>query len=746
MNQKHITDRVRAAMAAAASRIDLGADDPNRARRRAQQRSMRRRRSAAVGAVGIASIAMIVGVQQIAWPQSDSLRSSDVPAGVESDSDPVVVAGNTPGVAASGIPAALAEAPAFVWKVVEPDQAAAVNSVFSETPISTFPGFAVATAPGRSDDDVEQRIWRTEDGVSWAMTDLRSPFNSQFFFGATSSGSAIFAVGTAPGAVAGAPNPVQVAFSDDSTPDWTTLDLPVDDSVNRNLPDASAYMETSTIAVPDGVLVALTPTVSIDFDQLSRSGDTDFDLNRIVDTDVDGVTMNVPDCASSPVSTTIVPQPPSTVTDSGPDATIEDGVTSVVPRPTLPPLTTPAASTPPASTTLDTLASSTTGSVTASSTTSTSVVDESAAVAGSPPADAPTATDAMIDEPGFVSEGTYPADVPASTTVGTVPAGTSPVDGEPCDTVTVSYADLGVPPETLAALGAQQTRFFVARTDGTATEVESPSPGARIIRDATDGFLDADAQEARWNTPTPQPPADHVVYRFVDGAWTSTTVPDVNWVSTPARIGGRTFGFSWNDGGGVFTTLGDDGSLGAVDVRPLMRPNTSFNPDQGAATRDRFVSVVREWDDPIAAAGGVELTRDGVTVRQERSDGNRVFIDAATGERIPDSDITFTDDGSPIVPVGDRTVTFTYREIDDTFDAPIGNTPEEGTWTLVTTADGTAFTIESLADLAGVDESDIAYVPRISTNGNQVVVVVSLNDRNSDDSHRQIVLVGTPLG
>jgi hypothetical protein len=56
------------------------------------------------------------------------------------------------------------------------------------------------------------------------------------------------------------------------------------------------------------------------------------------------------------------------------------------------------------------------------------------------------------------------------------------------------------------------------------------------------------------------------------------------------------------------------------------------------------------------------------------------------------------------------------------------------------------FSVESVAELLGLDNADIKHVPRVSTDGTTVIVAVTLNDRYPDETAKQLVLVGTPIG
>jgi len=161
-----------------------------------------------------------------------------------------------------------------------------------------------------------------------------------------------------------------------------------------------------------------------------------------------------------------------------------------------------------------------------------------------------------------------------------------------------------------------------------------------------------------------------------------------------------------------------------------------------------WVSAMSSTRDELEAAGGAEFTEDGVTVRQESMERQPVFIDAATGAVIPESDLRYDDNTTTALnPAGEIIGTVSWDDIYNRLSKPYETSdPAQADWSILTTADGTTFARESVAELLGVEPSAIYYVPRVYSVGTQVIVTVTLNERYPDDSRKQVSLVGTPIG
>ena len=337
----------------------------------------------------------------------------------------------------------------------------------------------------------------------------------------------------------------------------------------------------------------------------------------------------------------------------------------------------------------------------------------------------------------------------------TVPVGTEPVasSGDPsnCSARLLTWDELGVPSETVDAMRNEATSFFLVGNDGTVNPIESPAPGKHLIS-ASGGpspdFVQVNLVDDQEST---------TAHRYQDGTWQTIAAPFANWSQPPGRLGESTLGFGWNvqspDGPDqqVFATLGADGSSTFSDPSTLFDAFSILSPGSGAAASGRWVTPVSATNDQVAAQGGIEFTIDGVTVRQASAMESPRYYDAATGEQITDDRIEYVV-GSPSGamvfrgPAGEEIAELTEYEVYSRL-SPEPQSPDDfGDWSILTTADGLTFSKESVTDLLGLEPGAVNYVPRVASDGTQVFVTVTLNERYPDDSRKQVVLVGTPIG
>ena len=97
-------------------------------------------------------------------------------------------------------------------------------------------------------------------------------------------------------------------------------------------------------------------------------------------------------------------------------------------------------------------------------------------------------------------------------------------------------------------------------------------------------------------------------------------------------------------------------------------------------------------------------------------------------------------------PSGEVRATIAMDELYDQLEAQTRFTERSETrYHVVTTADGSGFSVESVAELLGLAGSDVSFVPRVATDGRTVVVTVALEERHADGSRKQVVLAGTPI-
>ncbi|MEO1056924.1 MAG: hypothetical protein AAFY28_08430, partial [Actinomycetota bacterium] len=651
-----------------AERATVPPSSPATARRRARARTIRRRRAVAGGLAAASVLGVVLGVRALSEPRPTSIRTVDKPAVDTDDQTPTDTGSvnDVEGAGASDVTAVVAE-PAFVWKVVEPDKDRALTGTFSYGAASSFPGFELSTAPGRSNDydNIEPVVWATDDGIEWEQTDLASPFG-QVFWEPMMVGGDLFAVGTAPGVAATEANPLQVATHSGDGTDWSTVDLPIDANRYRDVPMANAGLRVERVAVGDALLVATTPQIYLDYGAIAGHLGIDIELLRIQQETDTGIVVADVDCVAA--------------SDE-----------SVVP--------------------------------------------------------------ATISLPAVGA--------PARPTAGGFPAGP---DG--CSTTEYTWDELGVPSETKAALDARVTRMFLVGPDLIAREVESPLPGASLsmIDQVAPRFMSEDAYtEAVVGT---APPAlDSFEY---DGtAWVARQMPLQAWATLPTPLANGLVGFSHGaDGADAirYTTVRSDGTTTYTDMTPLLGQDTivGTGATRAVVAGGHVVSALEEFPDLIARAGGVELTVNGVTARKDVAEGPAYFVDESTGEQIPDDRIVHTALVDPernvaagseeaievtvVDDAGETLAEFTARQLfEELTSAAYQDTgPISPQTSLLTTADGVSFSVESVADLIGVDESAVERVQRIATDGSTVVVAVAMTERHPDDSRVQLVLVGTP--
>lgn len=366
--------------------------------------------------------------------------------------------------------------------------------------------------------------------------------------------------------------------------------------------------------------------------------------------------------------------------------------------------------------------------------------DDGVAVVDAACPDSATASTIVLPDGPVTIAGPEPShDASTATTTTTATASTiSPrVDG--CETTDFTWAELGLPAESIAALGDGATEFYRVTPDGNIEGVASPVPGTSLYS------IYAEGVPVYWTGEQGQSTG---AYRFDGAEWQSVSHVPMNWTSSPARVGATTMGWAHLDGrGNVFAQAPDAGGVAYSDPSVLFSEHSVVSANWGAVAGDVYVSGVSVLDDSIAAQGGVVVAERGpVTIRQDSILDGWYYADAATGERIPDAQIDYTDDGVSIRDAaGEELARFSAREIEEEFYVGLVVEPSP-TWSIVTTVDGTAFSIESVADLLGTEEGEIRSIGRVDSDGTQVVVVVTLTETYDDGTPKMLTLVGTPRG
>lgn len=323
----------------------------------------------------------------------------------------------------------------------------------------------------------------------------------------------------------------------------------------------------------------------------------------------------------------------------------------------------------------------------------------------------------------------------------TVP-GTVPPDGEyvvpdefgGCPLRTITWEELGIPAEavTLTRSPVQQA-FYVVGGELTEVPIPADTSPAWFAQDGT-GPLVMDRQ-GRYYRVT----AGGVVEEQVNvpEGWivgqndtTEFAVSDVQtgaFTSSRQRIGSRSSGeWTWSD----WSSLVDESRL-------------TYTMSQAVGPTG-LVSVLNSTEDPILAQGGVSVTIDGVKVSRSSQRVDPEIVIEATGEVVPFERLQYSERGIEVLDAdGNVVAELTGPDFERAIWGCCAEQQDQRLY-VATTADGRHVAVESIAELLGVADSDVASVTRVTPVGQTVVIAVSLQDRHPDGSHRQLVLVGTP--
>jgi hypothetical protein len=171
-----------------------------------------------------------------------------------------------------------------------------------------------------------------------------------------------------------------------------------------------------------------------------------------------------------------------------------------------------------------------------------------------------------------------------------------------------------------------------------------------------------------------------------------------------------------------------------------------------AAVGSTGITVIATmYVDPVAEAGGVEVTHDGITLRAEDTSGTLIFLDASTGAEI--SRITGYDpSSSSLVQMSPTTGSYSVRR---TVDGPVvvtftqqdlaalyPNVPYTPQMYVLHSVDGVNWSREKLADIAGVP---IGGSGGVRLTNSQVIVAANRSDQlNAAGVPQQLLLIGTP--
>ena len=208
-----------------ATTIDLRAGSLDAVRRRADERTRRRRTTIAslsVVAVVGASLAGIVVLSRPTDPTVTNRAADDVPPASDLDpstspegADTSVTATNaepvaeTAGTLAATAPLEVVDSD-LTWTTVRPDstQALAYPYMYPASAAGDGPIYMYSTAPGRDPDgeQIAPTLYRSDDGISWTVVDRSDvPEHTQLVGPVGGTSEAIYALSTAPSTAASDP-------------------------------------------------------------------------------------------------------------------------------------------------------------------------------------------------------------------------------------------------------------------------------------------------------------------------------------------------------------------------------------------------------------------------------------------------------------------------------------------------------------------------------------------------------------
>jgi hypothetical protein len=326
------------------------------------------------------------------------------------------------------------------------------------------------------------------------------------------------------------------------------------------------------------------------------------------------------------------------------------------------------------------------------------------------------------------------------------------------------WDELGVAPATVDALFSP-TRLLVS-TDGTSfSEVDLPVPATERGYAQTQLATYADGFAL---TVTRFPPESGgtrtTMYVSPDGrAWREVGAPPFVNVTSLTGFGDRLVAVGFDDVNGMlpqvavgtpdggWTVTGLSGLLGPDDgVKPWLGVGPNVVADGTGITITGWVS--RDW---VAEVGGVEIEKNGVTMRADDQNGYR-FLDTASGaelgsfiDGVTAGPVTQAENGLTVQPAVGDAVTFSWDELNVVYtqaleqsgiDPTVGVMPEG---VVMHSVDGVSWSIERGDDLAG---SDVGFSGWLRGTGSQVIVAMIRPATRPGGVPQQVLLVGTPKG
>jgi hypothetical protein len=202
----------------------------------------------------------------------------------------------------------------------------------------------------------------------------------------------------------------------------------------------------------------------------------------------------------------------------------------------------------------------------------------------------------------------------------------------------------------------------------------------------------------------------------------------------------------------VVAVRSPDGSWTSVDLDDLRLPadgvKTSLYTGSLAASPTGISMIATIIVDPIAEVGGVDVTRNGITMHAPDWQGNFTFLDSSGTEigKVVDGQPSGLVEPNPEAggyvvrdDAGTEIATFDYDDLSQA--AEESGVVVQRSFVIHST-DGVSWSREALTDLAGEPVSGTGGVRLTDT---QVIVAVNVTgQQNPDGTPKQVLLVATP--
>jgi hypothetical protein len=330
----------------------------------------------------------------------------------------------------------------------------------------------------------------------------------------------------------------------------------------------------------------------------------------------------------------------------------------------------------------------------------------------------------------------------------------------PADALSFSWADLGITPEAGRLLAGSE-RHLLFSADGTEfvavgdpVEARRQHWDARVI-DVAGSFVVSISESSDAGSTTR-------LFRTTDGSsWNDLGAAPFGWFDSFGAIGERIVMSGYLPPAGsppgpmasAVAVRELDGTWRTVSLDGLVLPSDGAKVSVGVgafAIGPNGITGVGHFNaDPIAEMGGVEIERNGITLRAADSSGNMTFT-AEDGREL--GRIEMYGATGPLVEIDGADGSYDVRteeggEVVATFfqDEIYKRVPETGipqAYVLHST-DGLSWSRERLSDLVGAEVGGTGGVRVTDT---QVIVAANLAGQlNPNGTARQTLLVGTPV-